>query len=142
MGNEVRYVGNGFHLAKSERGNLLLAHVNADYWKSQLHQRLALPPEAQLALLLFESSAATDHMLFAEQLTAEKQVERYVEGQGEQICWERIRKDNHFLDAAYSAVASGELLLAVLMKKPVRNMSLREMSEQAAAKRQARQASS
>jgi phage terminase large subunit GpA-like protein len=122
--DDVRFIGNGYHLAQSGRGGLLLVHINADAWKSELHSRLALPPESQLALLLFETTDPAEHREFAEQLTAEKQTERYVEGRGESIVWERVRRENHYLDSAYSAVAAGDLILSLATAKPVRRAAV------------------
>ncbi|HEY2882090.1 MAG TPA: terminase gpA endonuclease subunit [Pirellulales bacterium] len=129
LGSEIRYIGNNYHLAYSQRGRLLLAHVNADHWKSELHQRLAMPADSQLAIVLFEADAK-QHTLFAEQLIAEKQIEKYVEGRGDSVVWERVNRDNHFLDSSYSAVAAGDLILGASFnrKRTLKRMTLAEMA--------------
>jgi phage terminase large subunit GpA-like protein len=116
-GNEVRFIGPGYHLARIDRGKLMLVHVNSDHYKSELHQRLAMPADAAHALMLFETTTAAEHREFVEQLTAEKQVERWIEGKGEVTVWERVRKANHHLDATYAAVAAGDLILRISRKK-------------------------
>lgn len=123
-GNEVCYIGNAYHLVRDARWRMLVAHVNSDHWKGELHQRLALPPDAEQALQLYEVADAADHRELAEQLTAEREVTKYVDGRGEVICWERIRRANHFLDAAYLATAAGNLALTFHTQKasPVKTL--------------------
>jgi phage terminase large subunit GpA-like protein len=110
---EIRYIGTGYHLSRV-KGRVLLVHVNADYWKSELHNRLTLPKDAPLAITLYEAADREEHREFAEQLTAERQIEQFEEGRGERIIWERTRRQNHFLDASYSAVAAGHFFLTLL----------------------------
>jgi phage terminase large subunit GpA-like protein len=112
-GNEVRYIGNAYHLVRDARWRMLVAHVNSDHWKGELHDRLALPADADTALQLYEVADAAEHRELAEQLTAERQVTKYAEGRGEVVCWERIRRANHFLDAAYLATAAGNLAVTL-----------------------------
>jgi hypothetical protein len=113
MSHEVRYIGTGYHLTRLQRAHQLIAHVNADFWKSQLHQRLGMPPEEPGAIVLYETADAQEHGDFIDQLTAERQIEKWSEGRASVVVWERIRRANHFLDASYAAVAAGHLVLAL-----------------------------
>ncbi len=107
---DVRFIGDGYHLTRSERAQSLVVHINSDYWKSEVHQRLSLPADSPLALLLYEAADPAQHREFAEQLTAERQLDKWIEGRGEVIVWERIRRANHFLDSTYAALAASSLV--------------------------------
>jgi phage terminase large subunit GpA-like protein len=115
---EVRFIGIGYHLSRV-RGRVLLVHVNSDHWKSELHSRLSLPKDGQLAITLYEAADREEHREFAEQLTAERQLEKFddqrgrPDPRGERIVWERIRRQNHFLDATYQATAAGHFYLTL-----------------------------
>jgi phage terminase large subunit GpA-like protein len=112
INNEVRHIAPGYHLTRS-RNRTLLVHVNSDHWKSELHGRFSLPPDSSTAITLYEAADKAEHAEFAEQLTAERQVEKWQEGRGEFITWERIRRQNHYLDAAYLAIAAGHFYLSL-----------------------------
>lgn len=105
--NEIKYIGRELHFAASKQHQMLIVHVNSDHWKSELHQRLAMPPDAEQAITLYDAPTRRAHAEFARHLTAEKQVEEYVEGRGDIIKWERIDRQNHWLDASYNATAAG-----------------------------------
>lgn len=112
INQDVRYIAPGYHLAKS-RSRTLLVHINSDHWKSELHQRLSQPTDSPTAIVLYEAADANEHRDFAQQLTAERQMEKWDEARGEMIVWERMRRQNHYLDAAYSATAAGHFLLSL-----------------------------
>jgi len=114
---EVRYIGPGYHLSLVPRAGCLVAMINADLWKTALHERLNMPADAAQAVLLYETADAAEHREFSEHLTAERQISTWSEGRGEVVTWERIRRQNHFLDATYSALAAGDLVLT-LMTRP------------------------
>lgn len=131
----VLYLGNEFHIAKVQRNGktlagVLLVHMNSDYWKSELHQRLLMPPDEELAVTLYEAASFSEHGEFSRQLTAERQVEKFVEGRGEVVVWERIERNNHWLDSTYAALCASEAItsfrLALRTKEGPR--SLREMA--------------
>ena len=113
---EVLYIGNQFHIARVKRNGrivpgVMLVHVNSDHWKSELHQRLMMPPEEPLAITLYEAASFAEHDEFCRHLTAEKQMEKFIEGRGEVIVWDRHDRNNHWLDATYSAVCAAEAML-------------------------------
>ena len=96
-------------------------HVNSDFWKSALHDRLAMSVDEPGAVTLFEVASAREHLEYSEQITAEVQKLEFVEGRGEVIVWDRIRRQNHYLDAGYLSLAAGQFLAAEierLAKKP------------------------
>jgi phage terminase large subunit GpA-like protein len=119
---EIMYIGSEFHIAKVKRNGktisgVMLVHMNADHWKSELHQRLMMPASEPLAVTLYDAASLTEHSDFCKHLTAEKQVEKYVEGRGEIVIWERIDRNNHWLDSTYSAVCAGEAMVVYAKKK-------------------------
>lgn len=131
----VLYLGNEFHIAKVHRNGkvlsgVLLVHMNSDYWKSELHQRLLMPADEPLAVTLYEAASYSEHSEFARQLTAERQVEKFIEGRGEVVVWERVERNNHWLDSTYAALCASEAIssfrLALRTKEGPR--SLREMA--------------
>ena len=126
---DVRLIANQYHLTWVPRARVMLVHVSSDHWKSALHQKLALPLDAETSLSLYETADAAEHREFVDHLTAERQIEKLNSARIPVITWERIRRQNHFLDAAYAAVAAGDLLLTFMKaKKPLR--SLRDLARQ------------
>lgn len=112
----ILYVGTEFHIAKVKRNGrtipgVLLVHMNSDHWKSELHQRLMMPSEEPLAVTLYQSASSTEHDEYIKHLTAEKQVEKFVEGRGEIVVWDRVDRNNHWLDATYSAICASDAML-------------------------------
>ena len=53
-----------------------------------------------------------------EHLTAERKTEEFVAGKGVVVKWDRIRRQNHFLDALYNACAAGHYAGARLVQEP------------------------
>jgi phage terminase large subunit GpA-like protein len=117
INSDIRWIGAGCHLARAPgRSRLLLAHINSDTWKSELHQRLAMEAEKPGALTLYAAADSAEHEEFINQLTAEKQITKWVDGRGDVIVWHRDRSANHKLDAGYAAVAAGHMVLSLKMK--------------------------
>ena len=104
----VRHIGEGFHLSKLQTEKLHLAEVNADHWKSWVHQRLSTPLGTIGAMTFFQASPQ-EHLALAKHLTAEVKTEEFVAGKGVVEKWERIRRQNHWLDTLYNASAAGHL---------------------------------
>jgi len=118
----IMYLGSEFHIAKVKRNGktvpgVMLVHMNADHWKSELHQRLMMPADEPLAVTLYQAASFAEHSEFSKHLTAEKQVEKFIEGRGEIVVWERTDRNNHWLDATYSAVCAGEAMVVHAQQK-------------------------
>lgn len=131
----VIYIGNEFHIAKVQRNGrvvpgVMLVHVNSDNWKSELHQRLVMPTEEPLSLTLYEAAAFAEHTELCQHLTAEKQMEKFLPGKGVVIVWERIDRNNHWLDSTYASICAGDAILSLQLKRESRQRpkSLREMA--------------
>ena len=120
-GGNVRYIGLQYDMRYQPADRIVLVHVNSDFWKSALHDRLAMSVDEPGAVTLFEVASAREHLEYSEQITAEVQKLEFVEGRGEVIVWDRIRRQNHYLDAGYLSLAAGQFLAAEierLAKKP------------------------
>ncbi len=101
---DVRGIGLNYHLTYRSDDRLFVFHVNADYWKTQVHEACAKPADEPRSLHLFEASPS-EHHEFVRQLTAEQQVETYDRRSQELVTWERVYRHNHWLDATYNAFA-------------------------------------
>lgn len=116
---DVVYVGDQYDLRRVRKNgkllpNVVVAHINVDAWKSIVHEGLVLPPEEPAAITLWETADAWEHAQFAQHMVAEKQVEKFMPGRGRVIVWERIDRQNHYLDAAcYAAVGADYVPTAV-----------------------------
>lgn len=80
---------------------------DADHWKTELHKRLGCVAEDPASILLFKVENQLDHLSFARHITAEKQVEEFVPGEGTVIKWDKKRSQNHWLDASVLALLAG-----------------------------------
>lgn len=105
-GSVVRHLGEGFHINWLPQANTFLTEVDADHWKTWVHQRLVTPTTSPGAMTLFQASS-TEHLAFAKHLTAEVKTEEFIAGKGMVIKWERRRRQNHWFDALYNACAAG-----------------------------------
>ena len=76
--------------------------MDADHWKTWVHQRLSTPLDKPGALSLFRARP-DEHLSLAKHLTAETKTEEYVAGKGVAVRWERLRRQNHWFDALYNA---------------------------------------
>jgi phage terminase large subunit GpA-like protein len=137
---DIIYVGKEFYIAKVRRnGKLLpgvqLVHVNSDHWKSELHQRLAMPPTEPGAVTIYKVADAVEHSTWAAHQVAEKQVEKFIVGRGNVIVWERLDRANHLLYAGYAATAGCQFILDMINKprqtKPEDRPTARDLAEKA-----------
>ena len=87
---------------------LHLVEVDADHWKTWAHQRLVTPLGKPGAMTLFRARPQ-EHLALAKHLTAEAKTEEFVAGKGVVMKWERVRRQNHWLDALYNACCAGHL---------------------------------
>jgi phage terminase large subunit GpA-like protein len=105
-GSIVRYIGEEYHLNWLLSERLHLVEINADHWKTWVHQRLSTPVNSPGAMTLF-AAPPQEHLALAKHLTAETKTEEFVAGKGVVVKWERLRKQNHWFDALYNACAAG-----------------------------------
>jgi len=108
-GSVVRAIGEGYHAAWLPAERLHLVEADADHWKSWAHQRLATAVGSAGALTFYRPGMPQEHLSLCKHLTAESRVEEFVAGKGVVTRWERVRKQNHWLDAVYNACVAGHL---------------------------------
>lgn len=111
----VKKLGLRYYVSWSEEHKLYLIHVDGDFWKAQLHAGLAAPADAAGAVTLYVAPAK-EHTAFVKHLTAERQVTDFVPGRGEVTKWVRESRQNHWLDAAYNALAAAHFCGARLVQ--------------------------
>jgi hypothetical protein len=116
-GSIVKYIGEGFHLNELKAEGLVLAEVDADHWKTWVHERLKTPVASPGALLLCRGTPQ-EHLSLAKHLTAERKVEEFIAGKGLLVRWERMQKNNHWFDALYNACAAGHWVGVRLIAPP------------------------
>ena len=121
VGSTVRYIGEGYHINALPAEGLLLSVVDSDHWKTWVHQRLSTPIGQPGALTLY-AAPPQEHLTFAHHLTAEKKVEEFVPGKNVVVKWQRVRKQNHWLDALYNACAAGQYAGVRLVDEPPRRV--------------------
>jgi hypothetical protein len=130
----VRYIGQDFHInfLPTERTNLV--EINADYWKTWVHQRLTQPLDKPGAMTLFQAPREL-HIAIAKHLTAEVKSEEFGPGKGAIVKWTCLRRQNHFFDALYYASAAGWYCGVRLPDEPKpvkpKRISLEELQQRA-----------
>lgn len=103
---DVVLIRDAFYFQRVRPEGVTRVIVNADNWKSFVHDRLSIPETEGGAMTLF-LPASGDHTTFCRHLTAEKETVEFIPGKGAVRTWVAIRKNNHYLDAlCYSAAAA------------------------------------
>jgi phage terminase large subunit GpA-like protein len=110
LSRTVRAIGRHYHVSYLTERRTRVCHLDGDFWKTQVHEGLAAPIDDPRALVLFAAPSPTEHAEFNAQITAEEQLEEFVPGKGMRRRWERKRRQNHFLDSTYGALAGCEHL--------------------------------
>lgn len=131
-GGHVIAIEPHYYVQTDAKAKLAIVHVDANYWKTYVHNRLADPDTAESVLTLFESDPE-DHREYAQHLTAERQVESHGE-KGTELVWERVRKANHWLDTTALAVAAGHVA-GVRSQRPAAKPSNRRKRKASRSKR-------
>ena len=103
--NSVLAIGEHYHFAKYAADGVHVGEFSADFWKSFFHARLATDLKHPGALSLFAQSAR-EHLTLAKHFTAEKKLVEFIEGEGYIETWQRVHKNNHWLDCASMATAA------------------------------------
>ena len=129
-GSIVRHIGEEYHLNWLLSERLHLVEINADHWKTWVHQRLSTPVDSSGAMTLF-AAPPQEHLALAKHLTAETKTEEFVAGKGVVVKWERLRKQNHWFDALYNACCAGHFVGVRLVgdkgPPPKKYMSLQDL---------------
>ena len=125
VAGNVVHIGEQYHIQWLPEHRVFAVKVNADHWKSTLHEQLGLPLEAGQerppgSMTFYESPDANEHLSLVKQLTSEKPIEEIVPGFGAVKKWVHVRGKNHWLDAGYLATAAGHLCGVRFVKPPPR----------------------
>lgn len=94
----VLAIGLEYHIQREAQWRCRIVNSNVDYWKSWLHNRLTTAVGEAGALTLYGVSQFRDHMPLAKHFTSERQYEEFVAGKGRVIRWEKLHRNNHWLD--------------------------------------------
>jgi hypothetical protein len=118
-GSIVQLIGEGFHFNLQAAERMLTVEVDADYWKTWVHERLTTPLGSPGALSLFQGTPQ-DHLALSKHLTAESKTEEFIAGKGLVVRWERQKRQNHWFDALYNACAAARYCGARLVRESPR----------------------
>jgi hypothetical protein len=111
-GKVVQWYGEDYHLVWTPAERLHLVECNVDFWKSWLHDRLAMERGQDGAVTLFRAPGP-EHLTFTKHLSAETREPRIVPDKGMVFVWRSVGSAaNHFLDAAVYACAAGHFAAA------------------------------
>lgn len=114
-GGHVLWVGESMHMSKPPAGfESPYMVIDANYWKAWLHERLTsvVDPKGELsrgAMTLYTTNPK-EHITFAHHMCAEVQKKFYKPNRGEIIAFERLSRNNHFLDSTAYACAAGSFV--------------------------------
>lgn len=104
VGGRIMQIGERWHISKVQKHRAYEITVDADHWKDQIHNHLAISQDQPGSLEYFLASDR-DHQRLAKHLTNEKRVVEFEPGRGQIIRWVRTG-DQHWLDCAYLARAA------------------------------------
>lgn len=113
VSGRVAFIGREYYIARMKERPIYAFHVNADAWKTWLHEAMASTfDKSQVevgrgGITLFASMDPNEHLSYAKHLTAEKRVTKFEPGKGMVQVWEAIRDANHWLDATSLACVGG-----------------------------------
>lgn len=106
-GSRVKHLGEEFHFSWVPDEAVHLGEINADYWKSRVHEGFNKTPGQPGYCSLFATTHPKEHTSYAMHITAEHKEQAFVENKGYVDYWVRDRKANHWLDCTYIATAAG-----------------------------------
>lgn len=110
-GNEVKLIGEEFHVVWLPAERIFRVDLNVDYWKTRLFEALRVPPGNAGAMEFYHSDDPNEHFTVAKHYTAERQQEVFTPGVGTEIRWIVEHRANHYLDAAANALCALRLIL-------------------------------
>lgn len=106
VGGRIVQIGERWHVSQVPKYFSYEIFVDADHWKEELHNHLAIHPETPGALGFFVATQR-DLERVARHLTNEKKMTEFVPGKGAVTKWVRLGQQ-HWLDAAYLSRAAGD----------------------------------
>jgi len=106
----IHEIGNGYHVELNKVHWIPCFKLNADYWKSRIHQEY-MRGEEDKKITLFKA-AEKEHTDFSRHIVSEHPVEIWDPVRGHIEKWERVKDENHYLDALGIARAIAEYVIA------------------------------
>jgi len=116
----VRFIGDEYNIRWSNDQAVHYVLVNADPWRSFLHERCRTPQGEPGSLVAYHSSDPNEHIRLAKHFTAEHPVAEFIPGKGEIVRWERKSRNNHLLDCGYNACAAAHFCGVRVVSVPAR----------------------
>lgn len=112
INGDVVWLGNCCYEKVMQKHRCIFTFADANWWKTWLHDRLAINEfgdEERGVMRLYAAVDTEEHLEFVRHLTAEKEVQRFEQkhNKGYVKEWETIRSANHWLDATYMACVAG-----------------------------------
>jgi phage terminase large subunit GpA-like protein len=108
----VQLVGTGWHLVSLAEKDYQLVHLDANHWKTRLQTAIVSEQDTPGSLTLFDGTT-TEHDEYKRHLCSEKSTlkQKFVDGQWNvKEVWERVGKQNHFLDGTCYALAAVDFI--------------------------------
>lgn len=105
--HNVPIIGNQYNISRLDGGNRVF-EVDANFWKGVVQSRFMLDQANPNALTLCKARGQHEHQGFAHQVSAHRQVDKFVPGKGIVHLVESIRQADHYADATYLAIVAGE----------------------------------
>lgn len=101
----IRYLGERYFAQKHQKHQHQYAIVDADYWKTVLHDAFRITPGGRGSISLFRDTSGREHQTYRRHLTAEQLLPDPNSRHGA-LRWQQIRKANHYGDATYAALVA------------------------------------
>ena len=113
----VRIIGEGWHISREAQPRKTLLHIDADEWKRRVHASLSCAKGEPGCMTIYDAKGTTyiihgrtrqdtqPHMAFFKSITAERQRIEVVEGRGQIVRFHVYEKNkSHWLDATAEAM--------------------------------------
>ncbi|HUU11200.1 MAG TPA: terminase gpA endonuclease subunit [Phycisphaerae bacterium] len=111
-GPNRKEIGTHWFAAWQAHHQLWLYSLDADYWKLYAQQAFQAPTGKPGSLALFGEDPVV-HRAYALQVTAEQYVTEYRTGKGRVSFWNKLARDNHWLDCTAGCCGAAAILKVV-----------------------------
>lgn len=109
IGRHTAHIGEGYHVERLASSNgVKLIEIDADHWKSRLHEGYQCAQAGPGAITLFHTAEPHGHLAFAKHQCAEQKQSEMDRRRGEVIRWvNQHKRPNHWFDATILAAVAG-----------------------------------
>lgn len=109
IGRHTAHIGEGYHVERlASSGGVKLVEIDADHWKSRLHEGYQCGQAGAGAITLFHSGEANTHLAFTKHQIAEEKQYEIDRRRGEVVRWvNKHKRPNHWFDSTILAVVAG-----------------------------------